>query len=354
VSYAWWPHTDDPRVASFRLRSLQIVDAMRSSGRQAWIYRPGAPVPRTLVLSKRYDTQTMTHAQELRGRQGTRLMLDLCDNHFHYTHDASGALRARADQLRQAIREVDVVVTASEALASVVSEECPGVPAPVVIPDAAEPPHRARWFTPILHPRASWDVLRLQAELQGSRVPIQRRLIWFGNHGSMGVEGGLTDLRRIRTALESACRQTPLWLTVVSNDAGKYREIMQGWAVPGSYVTWHMDTFSRIARLHSAVVIPITPNPFTRCKTSNRIATAILHGLNVIADRIPSYEEFADSVILDDWTTGLGSYLDDAALRARHLRQAQLLLDRRYTLMQVSGSWLQVLDNSTLAADLQQ
>ena len=33
------------------------------------------------------------------------------------------------------------------------------------------------------------------------------------------------------------------------------------------------------------------PNPFTLCKTVNRLATALLLGLPVVADMIPSYEE---------------------------------------------------------------
>jgi hypothetical protein len=80
----WWPHTTDARIASFRLRCLRIVEHLRGQGVNAALYRRAeAPPPRVLVLSKRYDAATVAHALQCRAA-GTRVVLDLCDNHFHY------------------------------------------------------------------------------------------------------------------------------------------------------------------------------------------------------------------------------------------------------------------------------
>ena len=53
------------------------------------------------------------------------------------------------------------------------------------------------------------------------------------------------------------------------------------------------------------MVVPISPNPFTRCKSANRPALALAAGVPVVADAIPSYRELAPYLTLDDWAGGL-------------------------------------------------
>lgn len=337
-SVAWWPHTTDTRVASFRLRCRQVVSALRARRVRSWIYLPGAAVPRVMVLSKRYDEQTLAHALDLKARSGMRIVLDLCDNHFFVPEDDSGTLRRRADQLRHAVRSVDTVITSSVELARAVTDHCPGVSTPSVVPDAVELPHWPSPSTWLMNPRLGKEMLQLSIAIRSSGVPMARRLLWFGSHGSPGIEGGMSDLARIREPLERACSRSALWLTVVSNRREKYRELLEGWAIPSRYVPWRIETFSRIARWHSAAVIPISPNPFTNCKTNNRLATAFIHGLNVIADCIPSYEEFSSCAVLNSWVKGLGEYLEDSDARASHLVTARHLLDH-YSLSSVTDGW---------------
>ncbi len=335
----WWPHTDDPQVASYRLRCLQIVTALRHAGVDAGLYRGEyeAP-PAVLVLSKRYDERSLADAQALRDRAGTRLVLDLCDNHFH-VDNADPKLLQRAERLRGAVRSVDRVVTSSAALAEVVATEASAPGGVTVIPDATELPFEpgglARWR----EPRAECALAKLRIALQASGVPPARRLLWFGNHGSAGAEGGMSDLLRIRKALHDAHGRQPLCLTVISNHAGKFAELIATWTLPAFYLPWHAQSFSRAARLHGGAVIPVGLNPFTRCKTNNRVATAFLHGLNVIAGATPSYAEFAACAVLDDWPRGLGSYLDDTARRAADIDAGRRLVERRYSVDAVAASW---------------
>lgn len=338
----WWPHTDDARVASYRLRCLRVVEALRSQGIDAGLYRPAdKEAPRCLVLSKRYDAATLAQAQAWRARSGTRLVLDLCDNHFH-VDNGDARLLQRADALRDAVRAVDQVVVSSQALGEVVAAQCGQSIAIAVIADATEPPFEPNGLARWRMPRAEAALWRLDRALKRSGVPASRRLLWFGSHGSAGAEGGMSDLLRIRDALHAAHRTQALSLTVISNDAVKFATLTSGWTLPTFYLPWHAGTFSRAARLHGAAVMPIGINPFTRCKTSNRIATAFAHGLNVIADAIPSYEGFRDCAVLDDWPHGLGPYLDDALRRGADIQAGRCVLARRYSADAVAALWRSV------------
>lgn len=334
----WWPHTDDRRVASFRLRCLQVIEQLRAQGLDAALYeRNKTDAPDVLVLLKRYDADSLTHALQLR-RSGTTVLLDLCDNHFHVA-DATPALLARAESLRQAVRAVDVVVAASDALAQVIRAECPEQSQVVVIADAAELPYDPPWFERLANLRAEIDLRRFRQALEGNSVAPHRRLVWFGNHGSPGVDGGMSDLARIRSVLEKAAEKRPLSLSVISNHRQKFEQHLGEWHIPTHYLEWQPGTFSRALRLQSAAVIPVGLNPFTRCKTNNRLASAFLHGLNVLADGIPSYTEFADCALLDNWDADLDAYLEAASERAADVKAGVAILTDRYSLPTVAAGW---------------
>ena len=91
---------------------------------------------------------------------------------------------------------------------------------------------------------------------------------------------------------------------------------------------------------HAIALVPAQSNPFTRCKTNNRLATAFVNGLAVAADALPAYEEFADVAVIDDWDSGLGALMDDADGRAQRVRRARERLQQRYSLEGVCQRWL--------------
>jgi hypothetical protein len=338
MKIAWWPHTTDPRVASFRLRCQQIVERLSMLGHAASLYEPNAAPPEVLVLSKRYDSASLAHAQSLAGAHGTRIVLDLCDNHFHHTLDSAEPLAERALQLRAAVRAVDLVTTASQALAETVQRESPEVRRVLVVEDAVEHPFEPGWLGKLAEPRVEARLQALRRWLQAMpHVNRSKRLVWFGNHGSPGVEAGLSDLARVRPLLE---RHADLGLTIISNNADRAAQVTSGWTLPTHYIEWHAQTFSRALREHSAVIIPVSRNPFTLCKTANRVLTATMHGLNVIADSIPSYAPFASCVVLDDWPFGLGEYLGMADRRRSDIESATALAHRRYSLDRIAEQWI--------------
>src|SRR5439155_846651 len=91
-------------ITSRRARSARCIDAA--------LFDPSEAPPAVLVLAKRYDATTLATALALHQRAGTRIALDLSDNHFFFGAPDE-RLQRRADALREAVGAVDLVVTAS-------------------------------------------------------------------------------------------------------------------------------------------------------------------------------------------------------------------------------------------------
>lgn len=339
VRIAFWPHTADADVASTRIRCLQVLQGLARQGVDAALSDGSGAAPEVLVLAKRYDPDSLQVARAWREEAGTRLVLDLCDNHFYYK-DASAFWVDRAQQLRAAAQAVDQVVVASDALGDVVREQCGAEVAVTTIPDALDagpPPRRPRWR----ERRAVWGFWFF---LRRRRVDPGRRLLWFGNHGSPYAEGGLQDLSRIADALARHHRAEPLLLTVVSNSRDAFDRLMVDWPVPTHYLPWSTLAFDAALQSSAVALIPAQRNPFTLCKTNNRLATAFTNGLAVAADRLPAYDEFADLAVLDDWDEGLGRLMCDASERQRRVAAARERLQQRYSLEMTCRRWLQLFD----------
>src|SRR3546814_1225627 len=71
-----------------------------------------------------------------------------------------------------------------------------------------------------------------------------------------------------------------------------------GWSVPTQYVEWDLKSSARIIAEHDVAVIPVVSNPYTVCKTNNRLVFALHLGLPVVADPIPSYQAFSEACVL--------------------------------------------------------
>ncbi len=172
-------------------------------------------------------------------------------------------------------------------------------------------------------------------------------MVWFGIHGGPYHEHGMGDLLRIRPFVEQLHLRHKVQLTVVSNSKEKFSRLIAPWSVPTYYLEWSPLTFLPALRAHQIAVIPVTQNQFTRCKSNNRVATALAAGLGVVADTIPSYEEFAQVCRLDSWEEGLWDYVRDPALRSRDVRAGQALLSRRYSSERIADAWQELFNAVT-------
>jgi hypothetical protein len=335
---AWKPRFTDPRVASTRLRCFTIMSGLRRQGYPCELFEPSRADRYALVVyAKRYDDESCQEARRLKER-GTRVVLDLCDNHFFNPSDLP-KYREIGGQLHRMLGVVDHVVASTEALAEVLRQEFPAMPPLAVIGDPAE-----ERLDPALSPwrerlEGRWQLYRLIRTLGAGKRRGRSAIVWFGVHGVSNAEAGMQDLLRLRGCLEGLDRRFPLSLTVISNSMPRFDDIVRPWAVPTRYLEWAPATFFKALGAHDLAVIPITPNAFTRCKTNNRVVTALRAGLAVVADSIPSYEEFRGVIRLDEWEQGLVDYLSSPQRRRQDVVAGRAMIAERWSADVVCGRW---------------
>jgi hypothetical protein len=310
---AWKPAAPTPQLASARLRCFRPMKYLNAAGIQCELFDPNRMDRyRTVVFQKAYSDHDLDIAAHLHGL-GVRTVFDLCDNHFVGPPE-------RAVRLRQMIERVDAVTVATPELATWIGRPCE------VIDDALDEVPARRWLRfPLVWPRRSL------------------RLVWFGNAGQDDPPFGLIDLARIRPHLEQLHRIRPIRLTVVSNSRPTFDRHMAGIRFPATYVEWDNRRYQSILRRQDLCLIPVTPNPFTNCKTSNRLALSLLLGLPAAVDLIPSYEELKSFVHSGDWSEGLIRYCENRQLQQRQVRSGQEYLRQKYSAERVVAQWSYVI-----------
>lgn len=336
---AFYPATSDPRIASVRIRCLNVVRAIRSLGRDCELFDPRrSDQYRVVVFGKHLNAAAVDQAKALR-YQGVATVFDLCDNYLQ-PEILPENLARQSKAARDLASTVDQVVVASPAMAEVVHTVLPAV-AVEVIGDAVETPAdlpRSSWFTAWLAQRA---LSRLATWIRSDRS--QRRLVWFGSRGGAGG-GGLADLARCRPILDALAQSHPFSLTVISNDRHGFDAAFAGSPFATHYLAWRPDTFLAALAMHHITLIPITLNPFTRCKSNNRLTQALAAGLAVVADAIPSYQPFAEVAAIGDLAGGLRTYLENPDLAETAAQQGAALTKSCWSGPSIAHQWLTMTD----------
>lgn len=314
-SVRWVPTAATESVASARLRCYRPAAALAGAGWDSAVVRGRRPVRADVVVfQKAYGERALGLAARLR-RRGTFVVLDLCDNHLH-NPGGDPALSARADRLRRMIGLADIVTASTPQLASLVDH-----PAVHVVDDAIE----------VTRP--------VRAPASGAG----RNVVWFGNAGSEREGFGMHDLGAIVPSLESLARHATFELTVLSNSERAFHRYVGQASFVATYEPWTADRADHLLSTADVALLPVTANPITRCKTSNRLAIALQYGLAVVADRIPSYEEFAPYLRFADWEKNVAAYLADEELRAVDVTGGQRYIAHRFPDDHLVGQWTDVL-----------
>jgi hypothetical protein len=317
-SVSWVPVAPNRRLASARLRSFRPVRYLRSAGWRVALHRPGDH-PDVAVFQKAYSREQLDEARRLKSL-GVRIVADFCDNHL-WVPEWTPALRDRAERMRELLALADVVVASTPELAEVLEREA------AVVDDALELP--AAGVT---------AALAAARRIGGTQV---LRLLWFGTAGRDGQTGGLTDLATLLPTLQEVHARQPLHLTVVSNDRTRYDLQISG-RLPSRYVPWSRPAFAAAVGRSDVAVIPVTLDPFTRCKTTNRPATALAHGLACIADPVPSYGALGDTIRVAAWSESLTAYAE-ASLRTADVARGSRLVRALYAPERIREQWSTVL-----------
>lgn len=293
---------------------------MREDGLPVERFHPShQPRYRVVVLQKLYDPEHLVLAKQLQA-QKTKIVFDLCDNHFfNPTNDPTWA--QQAEWLQAMLNQADVVTVPTAALAERLGRPC------VVIRDGVEPCPPAGWLSTLPRRRAFIE------------------LVWYGiARGSRGA-GGLCDLLEIADTLGDLAQQFALRLTVISNSEETYRRLIAPLDFPTRYRSWKSHAnLCRLLPLHDVCLLPLSCNPFTVCKSCNRLALALFLGVPVVATAIPSYREFGDFCILDDWHNGLRAYLESQTLRRQHAEAGGAYVRAHYTIQKAASEWRQLFE----------
>jgi hypothetical protein len=320
---AFKPGVPTPEQSSARLRCYRPCEYLRSAGWKCEIFDPRRMGRyRVVVFQKAYSPNDLEIADHLRGL-GVRTVFDLCDNHIYVPPDRP-EFRERSDRLRRIIDLVDAVSVATPELAKIMDR-------PSVVIDDALDDAPADW----------WSPMRVIGRRWHRRRPL--RLIWFGNAGETSPPFGIIDLARLVPVLDAVHVQIPLSLTVVSNSRAAFARHLAATQFPTCYHEWETARFFGLFRRHDLCLIPVNVNPYTVCKTVNRLALSLLLGVPAIADWIPSYEELREHAHFGDWERNLRTHVADHDLCLRMVRKGRAYLRAKYTPQRVMQQWSQLL-----------
>jgi glycosyltransferase involved in cell wall biosynthesis len=283
-----------------------------------------------VIFSKSYDEKSYDIAAELKSR-GIKVIFDLCDNHFYnpYKLEKFNFVRRR---LLKMLELADLVVTSTETLARTVFEEARLSSSPVVIGDAIE---KEDFLLPRSRLRSFLANFTLKAQSRSEKATI----LWYGIHGGENAPYGMLDLLNVQECLSSLNRDYPLRLVIVSNSRAKYKKYIQPFPFETRYYEWGYTPFRNILRKVDVNILPITKNPFTLCKSNNRLALALYEGVPSVADEIPSYRELAAFCVLNDWESGLRLYLSNNHLAREHVEGARAYIEEHFTISQIGDEW---------------
>lgn len=335
--------------ASVRIRCLNVIQHFRSPLVSLELFhRRDLQLYDAVIFSKLYSEECINEAQSLKAR-GKKVIFDICDNHF-YSDTTSDERTQKLCRLKEMISLADYVTVSSEALKLALLTQC-NASNITVIADALED-NVIGSATFIELAKASLSRLFYEYNIR-SKYHGRTRLIWFGANGnSRSAGGGIATLGKLKDILHSHDLRDRIVLTICTRGRNDFSQVFHGWDVPVIFIRWSRVTFYQILQFNDIAVLPININPFTLCKTNNRVITALHNNLAVIADEIPSYTEFKDAIILNDWDAGLRQLIAKPALRATMVERGKDIIASKYTIASVVETWRTFLESVAVSQEV--
>ena len=344
LRYYWHADRCDPRIASVRLRLLQPVAFLQSTGVSVDTSDVAFdPSRHDVVLFCKSVSEGALEIALRAKAAGKFIVYDICDNVFAGKDNKKTARRSAA--VRQMLALADHVTFTTEVLRQQILEQVPyDIGKTSVIADCLDCFEQGGSGRSVQSLRAYHRTANFLRRNEGAL-----HCIWFGK--SQGKKSGLAHLQAAVRYLEGFSKRFPVTLTILSNRPFRYWLYSRSWKIPHHYEAWDLNNFGDILAMHDVTVIPLEQNEYTLGKTINRPATAIMAGLGVIADSIPAYEELRPYIPLDDWSAQLERYWNCAPSGDPQLAQARLYLESRYGKEQLGRQWLELLSMpSSMAA----
>lgn len=325
MQVGWIAKSKNPKVASVRYRCHTPIQSLTDRGFPVELYQHDKRNRYSLVIfSKVYSPKEQELARELK-RAGVKTALDLCDNHF-YNPNNLPAYREAAHNLQAMLSLVDCCICSTPTLKHEVLQSTSRAPHIYVVGDAVEelPPLRKSWWPTIQKKRPT--------------------LLWQGIHGVPNAECGMLDILKIKDNLTRLAKDHDFELLVLSNNKAKYKSHIAPLPFRTRYSEWSLPRLRRLLDEVAGVIIPVTPNPFTLCKSNNRLTLPLGYGVPVVADAIPSYSEFAPYVFLDQWDEGLRAILERRPLVAEKTTSGRTYVMENYSAAKLGEEWERALN----------
>lgn len=313
----------DGTTPSSRLRGLLPLEVLRQNGVPAELYQPRHQDQYKLVVfQKNYSVKEQQLARALK-QSGTLIVLDLCDNvFFNPLHDEIYARKAREAQKMLDI--ADVVTVSTPELAKHFNSQT------VWVRDGVER----------IAKKPSIPLLAMNLKNRLHNNSRFRELVWFGVAESECGHRLMLQLLRLKETLACLQRSFNLRLTVLSNKKRLYHKHVRKLPLPTRYFQWRSyEGACQLLQQHEICLLPISLDPFTACKTHNRLTLALSAGLGVVGDSIPSYQRFAPYCFLDRWEEGLRAYLSDPSLRQQHVNEGQKFIKNNFMVEHSAYDW---------------
>ncbi|PSB04124.1 glycosyltransferase [Merismopedia glauca] len=165
-----------------------------------------------------------------------------------------------------------------------------------------------------------------------------KQIIWFGNHGvKPGI--GMLALLNIKDDLWEISQQVNFCLHIVSDNYEKYCQYIKPLPFPTRYTPWDFFVSRECISQSDVTIIPTSVDPFNVCKSANRAVLSLSLGVPVVATKTPALIPFQDCSILDDWKSGILSYLTNPELVDRHIAKAQEIISQDYSGEAIARQW---------------
>lgn len=318
---AWIPAEKSRKHASSRMRAYLPCEHLRGLGIACEIYnQKNVAKYGVVIFQKNYTDESLRLAQYLKGK-GIYVIFDICDNHF-YVPNNTKKLVERAERFNKMVALSDLVSVSSKEL-----QKCVVGKPTWLIDDIIEQPKinsLKRWFYEHLIVRKKQNVCHV---------------VWYGGAGGNNPPFGLIDLPAILPYLEKLHQEVRVQLTVISNSKRLFNKLITNTTFPVRYRRWTEKSFPYLFMAQDVCIIPVNQNPFTVCKTNNRLVTSLTLGVPVVADAIPSYQEFHQVCFLDNWMQGLLSYAKSPQKRHDDVMAGKELFEERYSNKRVLDQW---------------
>lgn len=324
-----WKPVGDINMASSRLRAFLPCKYLKARNWPCEIFDyNNIGSYKVVVLQKTYYNEEDVELATYLNKRGVKTVLDICDNDF-YNPNNYPKIQQQVERLKNITDSVYVVSVSTPELGKISQFQGKEV---VIIDDAID----YQQFNFITSYFYKFKFLFKQVK----NAPL--RLVWYGNNRTepeYPPAAGIIDISRILSSLEEVHTDFPLSLSVISNSKELCKKYLGKASFPVKYYEWNRKNFSQLFIQHDVCIIPININPFSICKTNNRLVLSLLMGVPVITDKIPSYEEFSDVVLFSDWKNNLLTYARNLELRQKHIEAGRDYILSKYNRERVIYQW---------------